>query len=82
MPTGTKILAARAGTVVTVSDGTPEGTDWREDAGNLVRILHEDGTWANYAHLQPGIPVKAGQAVARGQWIANSGNTATSRKKN
>lgn len=75
MPTGTKILAARAGTVVTVSDGTPEGTDWREDAGNLVRILHEDGTWANYAHLQPGIPVKAGQAVARGQWIANSGNT-------
>ncbi|NNL65551.1 MAG: M23 family metallopeptidase [Myxococcales bacterium] len=74
-PTATKILAARAGTVVTVADGTPEGTDWREDAGNLVRILHKDGTWANYAHLQPGIPVKVGQAVARGQWIANSGNT-------
>ena len=43
---------------------------------NQIRILHDDGTMAVYAHLQPNsIKVRPGQLVATGQWLANSGNT-------
>ena len=43
---------------------------------NQVRILHDDGTMAVYAHLQPNsVRVQRGAKIARGQWIANSGNT-------
>lgn len=79
MPVGTWVQAARAGTVAYVADGTPPGVPWEEDAGNAVNILHDDGTWANYVHLQAGIPVKVGERVKRGQPIARSGNTGFSR---
>jgi murein DD-endopeptidase MepM/ murein hydrolase activator NlpD len=43
---------------------------------NQVRILHDDGTMAVYAHLQPNsLRVREGARVKRGQWIASSGNT-------
>jgi murein DD-endopeptidase MepM/ murein hydrolase activator NlpD len=43
---------------------------------NLIRILHDDGTMAVYAHLQPNsLRVRAGVDISRGQWIASSGNT-------
>jgi len=41
-----------------------------------VRILHEDGTMAIYAHLQlDSIRVHAGSVVLAGERIALSGNT-------
>ena len=46
------------------------------DEANFVQILHDDGTHAIYAHLQlDTVRVKVGQRVARGEYIANSGNT-------
>ena len=41
-----------------------------------MRILHDDGTYAIYAHLNTNsIRVKPGDKVRRGQYIADSGNT-------
>lgn len=79
MPVGTDIYAARSGTVVEVaSDNYRGGFDTtREGAeANLVRILHDDGTFAVYAHLnRSSIRVRPGDQVLRGQYIADSGNT-------
>ncbi len=43
---------------------------------NFIRILHDDGTMAVYAHLDyAGVRVQPGERVARGQYIGRSGNT-------
>jgi murein DD-endopeptidase MepM/ murein hydrolase activator NlpD len=43
---------------------------------NVVRILHDDGTYAIYAHLNwNSIRVRVGDVVERGEYIADSGNT-------
>jgi murein DD-endopeptidase MepM/ murein hydrolase activator NlpD len=79
MPVGTDIYAARSGTVVEVAgtnyrggfDTTREGAE-----ANVVRILHDDGTFAVYAHLNwNSIRVRPGDEVQRGEYIADSGNT-------
>ena len=79
MPVGTGVYAARGGTVFEVT-----GTNFRGGlhperdaaAANLVRILHEDGTYGEYAHLNwNSIRVKPGDIVRRGEYIADSGNT-------
>jgi murein DD-endopeptidase MepM/ murein hydrolase activator NlpD len=79
MPVGTDIVAARAGIVFDVaSDNYRSGMDRQRDgpAANVVKILHDDGTWAIYAHLNwNSIRVKPGDRVARGEYIADSGNT-------
>jgi len=78
MPIGTPILAARAGRVMQMEDdfhGAAQ-TERYLPRSNHVRILHEDGTMAVYAHLQANsLQVREGTQVRRGQWIANSGNT-------
>lgn len=77
-PTGTPVLAARDGVVMQVEAGfAASGLDRGRDGGraNLVRILHDDGTMALYAHLQTGTPVRPGQRVRRGERIGLSGNT-------
>ena len=79
MPIGTGVYAARGGTVFEVA-GTNfrGGLDPERDAAaaNLVRILHDDGTYAEYAHLNwNSIRVKPGDVVSRGEYIADSGNT-------
>lgn len=79
MPVGTGVYAARGGIVFEVT-GTNfrGGVDPERDAvaANLVRILHDDGTYAEYAHLNwNSIRVKPGDTVSRGQYIADSGNT-------
>ncbi len=78
-PVGTGVYAARAGTVFEVAaQHFRGGTDRERDLprANLVRILHDDGTMAVYAHLNwDSIRVRPGEAVARGQYIADSGNT-------
>lgn len=79
MPVGTDIYAARAGMVFEVTSNNFRGGLDPErdlDAANLVRILHEDGTYAVYAHLNWNtVRVKPGETVERGEYIADSGNT-------
>ena len=79
MPIGTDVYAARGGTVIDVA-GTNfrSGTDSEElgAQANVVRILHEDGTYAIYAHLNwNSVRVRPGDVVERGEYIADSGNT-------
>jgi murein DD-endopeptidase MepM/ murein hydrolase activator NlpD len=78
MPVGTAVHAARAGTVISVaarhfrSGLMPQHLD----EANFVQIMHDDGTHAIYAHLQlDTVRVRPGQRVARGEYLANSGNT-------
>ena len=79
MPVGTDIYAAREGLVVEVaSTNFRAGADPEAEgaSANLVRILHEDGTYAIYAHLNWNtIRVMPGDEVKRGEYIADSGNT-------
>ena len=79
MPEGTPVLAARSGMVMDVEDDFFSNGKNRERFGNranIVRILHEDGTMAIYAHLQlDSIRVGAGSIVITGEQIARSGNT-------
>ncbi len=76
---GTAVLAAREGVVMQVeSDFQRAGLDREAYGGraNFVRILHDDGSMALYAHLQPeGAYVRVGQRVRTGQQIGLSGNT-------
>lgn len=76
---GTPVLAARAGTVMQVeSDFDKAGLDLEKYGGraNYVRVLHDDGTMALYAHLrEEGVLVRVGQRVRTGQRIGLSGNT-------
>ncbi|WP_260232256.1 M23 family metallopeptidase [Stenotrophomonas rhizophila] len=79
LPEGTPVLAARAGTVMQVQAGYQgNGQDRDHDLGraNLVRVLHDDGSMAVYAHLQHhGVLVLPGEQVQAGQRIGLSGNT-------
>ncbi len=77
MPIGTGVNAARAGTVMQVaSDYFGATTADGNTRANLVRILHDDGTMAVYAHLRwDSIRVRPGDRVVRGERIAASGNT-------
>ncbi len=79
MPVGTDILAARGGIVFDVaSDNFRGGLDLSRDGetANIIRILHDDGTFSLYAHLNwNSIRVKPGDRVRAGQYIADSGNT-------
>lgn len=79
MPVGTDVFAARSGIVFDVSAANFKGgTDAKRDMSlaNVVRILHDDGTYAIYAHLNwNSIRVRIGDQVERGEYIADSGNT-------
>jgi murein DD-endopeptidase MepM/ murein hydrolase activator NlpD len=79
MPVGTDILAARDGVVFDVAAHNYRGgLDLSRDgqAANIIRILHDDGTFSLYAHLNwNSIRVKPGDRVRAGQYIADSGNT-------
>jgi murein DD-endopeptidase MepM/ murein hydrolase activator NlpD len=79
MPVGTNVYAARAGIVFEVaSTNFRGGIDPDKDlpAANVIRILHDDGTYAVYAHLNWNtIRVQPGDTVERGEYIADSGNT-------
>ena len=76
---GTQVIAARAGTVMDIeTDFERAGLDIGNDASraNFVRIVHDDGTMALYAHLKPeGVLVRVGQRVRKAEVIGLSGNT-------
>ena len=78
MPIGTNVFAARGGTVLDVAtDFFEAGVEERLlQQANLIRILHDDGTMAIYAHLNwNSIRVVPGQEIEKGEYIADSGNT-------
>ena len=76
---GTPILAARGGIVMQVESGFDRAGLNKEkyaERANLIRILHDDGSMAIYAHLREnGVMVRVGQKVSLGQLIGYSGNT-------
>ena len=75
---GTVVYAARDGVAMRIrmAGALPAGV--HGDA-NLVRVLHDDGSMAVYAHLQPGgALVQPGERVRRGRPIGLSGNSGAS----
>lgn len=78
MPEGTAVTAMRGGVVVKVVENNKSGCP-REECkamNNSIIIYHEDGTFAEYAHLQyMGAQVRVGEKVQAGQMIGLSGNT-------
>lgn len=86
MPPGTPIIAARSGWVMDVSgeesgDRVEEGLNPSymtpkdvQRMGSYVRILHDDGTWAEYMGVADGsVKVTPGMKVEAGTQIAVSG---------
>lgn len=72
---GDPVIAARAGTVVGIEEGFPDGNGVPVD-NNYVFIEHADGTVARYYHLtKDGALVEPGDVVAQGDVIGLSGNT-------
>lgn len=78
MPMGTRVHAAREGTVVAVKQDSNKGGGNKKFAndGNYVAIRHSDGTLGEYFHLKhKGALVKPGDYVKKGQAIGLSGST-------
>jgi murein DD-endopeptidase MepM/ murein hydrolase activator NlpD len=67
--TGTKVLAAAAGTVVSAG--------YEGSYGNKIIMRHEDGTETWYAHLSS-FEVRSGTEVAAGELIGRVGSTGNS----
>lgn len=77
MPVGTEIFASRDGIVVDVQDKNTETCMKKNCAefNNFVVIYHEDGTFAEYTHIDTnGAFVEKGDVVKKGDKIALSGN--------
>jgi len=75
---GTRVCAARGGTVVSARGDSDKGGLKPENLsdGNYISIRHDDGSIAWYWHFQKdGVMVAAGDTVQTGQLIGLSGNT-------
>ena len=72
-------LAAQMDNVVVLVEDSHDVGCPHEECGrfaNFVVVLHSDGTTGEYFHLERGsVQVRPGERVARGQWLARSGNT-------
>jgi murein DD-endopeptidase MepM/ murein hydrolase activator NlpD len=66
-PLGTPVVAIAAGTI-TIAGVIADGAV-------VVEITHAPGVTSAYAHLQPDLPVRAGQPVAAGQVVGSVGLT-------
>ncbi len=77
MPVGTPILAARGGRVVEKTDGYTKSGISEEflDRANAITVLHDDGTFGTYAHLDPGVGVREGMRMSVGELLGFSGDT-------
>ena len=78
MPIGTDIVAARSGIVTHIKDDYHMGgqTMFFLDKANFIRVLHNDGTFADYAHILMGTAeVEVGEQVCVGQVLARSGTS-------
>ena len=77
----TPVYAARAGTVIEIKQDSAVGgiSPKYQKLANYVLIIHEDGSFANYAHLQKdGVVVAKGERIKAGQLLGYSGNTGQS----
>lgn len=74
MDVGTFISAARGGTVIWVKDDyhIKGQKSYFLNKANYVKILHDDGTYAVYAHIMNSL-VKPGEEIQAGKIIARSG---------
>lgn len=78
MDVGTYLTAVRSGTVVWVKDDYHMSgkTNYFLDKANVIKILHDDGTFSSYAHiLMDTAMVKEGDNVAVGDKLARSGSS-------
>jgi len=79
MPVSTKIVAVKKGVVISTKDDyavAGVSSPFFFDKANYIDIMHDDGTYAIYAHLLLGsVKVTKGQLVEAGQVIGLSGNT-------
>jgi hypothetical protein len=78
MPLGTIFCAARAGRVIAIRQDSNRGGGLPAyaDEANYIIVEHDDGTCAEYQHLERnGALVRLGQLIAQGQPIGRSGNT-------
>lgn len=78
MPEGSQVLAARGGVVMDIAKDFYDGGAKAKHLAraNYVRILHDDGSMAIYAHLQlESVKVAKGQQIKQGQLLALSGST-------
>ncbi|MFW5442870.1 MAG: peptidoglycan DD-metalloendopeptidase family protein [Methylococcaceae bacterium] len=78
MPINTAVHAARSGVVMDLNNDYYEGgtEQYYKSRANNIRILHDDGSMAIYAHLVlERAQVYPGLRVSAGQLIAYSGNT-------
>lgn len=80
---GAEVLAVADGVIVSAHDGVPEfapdapRTPMRlsDATGNYIALDLGNGRYAFYEHLMPGLSVKRGDRVRRGQVIGRLGST-------
>ncbi len=78
MPEGTPVVAARGGIVIEVFEKSATRGDVA-NRGNYVRVFHDDGTWADYAHLSGAAPdIAVNERIEAGRLLGLSGNTGQS----
>ena len=85
---GADVIAVADGTIAHVKDGVPDNAPGSKTpavpittdtvGGNVVVLDIGNGHHVFYAHLQPGVPVKAGEKVKRGQLLGKIGNSGDS----
>ena len=78
-PIGTPVVAARAGTVVHVTNGCNPTSSWGCGGGfgNHVIVAHAGGMATVYAHLST-VATGSGQQVSAGQQLGGIGNSGSS----
>ena len=76
MPENSEVHAARAGVVTEVVNSNTQGCGAARCAqyDNYIVIVHDDGSYAKYAHLKNS-EVAKGDSIRKDQLIAYSGNT-------
>lgn len=78
MPIGENILAVKGGIVADARDDFSIGgaANYFLDKANHVTVMHDDGSYAVYAHILHGsLAVNLAQRVEQGQVLARIGNT-------
>jgi murein DD-endopeptidase MepM/ murein hydrolase activator NlpD len=68
LPSGTLLYPTKPGVVVEAEHG------WNDGYGNLVQVMHHDGTMSIYGHMHT-IFVKVDQPVGRSTVLGESGNS-------
>lgn len=83
-PTGTRVRAVAAGTIIFAEDNVANGTNGNSNFGNYITMKLDTGLYVTYAHLQKGsvkdengITWAPGMRVDANEILALSGDTGT-----